>query len=163
MQRTTANGYTFIFDDIDLFLVDSKEWHGITDKGLSYIRSCDESIGLHRLIMGLPDCHVDHKDHNGLNNRRSNLRLANNQQNQANSRLSKKNTTGYRGVRYAPRKGYLGINKSKGRKAWQAQIKINYKSKYLGSFSTKEEAALAYDAAALSAFGEFASLNFPRK
>lgn len=105
---------------------------------------------LHRVVakrMGI-DGSVDHKDRNGLNCRRSNLRQANKSQNASNSVRRKQSHSGYRGVQ-------PDCNK------WHARIKDGARNVYLGSFSTPEEAARAYDVAALRLFGEYATLNFP--
>ncbi len=104
---------------------------------------------MHQLL--LPDATIaDHIDGDGLNNRRSNLRPASEAQNAAHARKGKNNTSGFKGV-----------DQNGGRSSWRARILVNGKSLYLGRFSTKEEAARAYDAAALVHFGEFAILNFP--
>lgn len=103
---------------------------------------------LHRLIMGIPDCFVDHKSRNTLDNRKENLRLCNNQQNCFNQGLSTNNTSGYKGVTYR-----------KDNKLWRARITVNGKKKSLGNFDTKEEAAERYNQAAIKHHGEFASLN----
>ena len=90
---------------------------------------------------------VDHIDGNKLNNRKYNLRWVSSQENIVTRRS--KRTYGYRGV--YPK----GDN-------WIARITINYKNANLGIFKTREEAAKAYDLAALHAWGPLAELNFPR-
>jgi hypothetical protein len=106
---------------------------------------------MHRVIIGakLGEL-VDHVDGNGINNTRQNLRKATNSQNLIN-RKNLSNTSGYKGVSY-DRGHYRN-------KPWRAQIKINYKSKTLGYFSTPEEAADAYKVASINYFGEFARTN----
>ena len=84
-----------------------------------------------------------------LDNRRINLRSCTASENRSNRVMSKYNTSGYRGVYW-----------SKHTNKWCARIQINRKGIYLGLFTSKKEAAKAYDAAALEHHGEFASLNF---
>lgn len=97
-------------------------------------------------IVGPPD----HKDQNGLNNRRDNLRPADKGQNSANVGRRADNTSGYKGV---------GWHRPSGK--WSARIAVDGKRRHLGRFADPIEAAKAYDRAALVAFGEFAVLNFP--
>jgi len=97
---------------------------------------------------------VDHIDHDGLNNRRENLRETNPQLNNANRRKQEGVTSLYKGV-YLHRSGNR-------RKPWEAQIKISGHSRYLGYFSSQEEAARTYDKVALETWGEHAYTNFPR-
>lgn len=111
---------------------------------------------MHRVIMervlGRPLTNleeVDHKNHNGLDNRRSNLRLADSSQNHANSRPRANATSVYKGVYFSKQRGY-----------WCAQITVNNRGIYLGSFNSEMDAAKAYDRAAREHFGEFASTNF---
>ncbi len=59
--------------------------------------------------------------------------------------------------------GYKGVYWEKQLKKWRARIKVNYQGVHLGVFSDKEEAAKAYNAAALEYFGEFAKLNIIEK
>jgi hypothetical protein len=103
---------------------------------------------MHRQIMGSPRCCVDHKDGNGLNNQRSNLRCCTTSQNNRNSKIYRTNTSGFRGVVW-----------SKKMNRWVAQIRVGGKSFYLGSYCTKNEAARVYDAKAKEVAGEFARLN----
>lgn len=106
------------------------------------------TIYMHRLIIDAPeDMQVDHIDGNGLNNTRSNLRLATPAENRRNLTREPISASGYKGVYRVYRK-------------WRAMIQVNRKSWHLGYFDSAEEAARAYDAAAIIHHGEFASLNF---
>ena len=106
---------------------------------------------MHRLILGLSikdGIFTDHINGNILDNRRANLRTCTNSQNQANSKLRKDNTSGYKGVNFIPKT-----------KNWQASIRLKGKKLYLGHFVNKELAARAYNSAAKLYFGKFAKLN----
>jgi hypothetical protein len=113
-------------------------------------RASRKIIIMHRFILGLsePRPLVDHVNGNGLDNRRENLRLATQSQNQQN-----------RGPSYGRKLKGVCFDKSDGR--WLASIRINGISRSLGRFGTPEEAARAYDAADRRHFGAFARLNFP--
>jgi hypothetical protein len=75
---------------------------------------------------------IDHINRNGLDNRRSNIRLVTRSDNNRNSKIRSDNTTGVKGVYY-----------NKTNNNWYARIAVNKKWKYIGSFSTKEEAVIA--------------------
>lgn len=105
---------------------------------------------MHRVVMGVPShIDVDHKNGNGLDNQRENLRVATKVQNTRNQKLRSTNTSGYKGV-----------SRSAGR--WAAVLYVDYTQIYIGCFDDKRVAARAYDFAAMIHFGEFARINFPR-
>ena len=94
--------------------------------------------------------YVDHINHNGLDNRKVNLRLATHAENIRNARRPKINKSSkYRGVCY-----------SKHNKKWRATILVNHKKKHLGYFRDEKEAGKAYDKAAKLYYKDFAILNF---
>jgi hypothetical protein len=100
---------------------------------------------LHRVISNAPDgLKSDHISGNKLDNRKCNLRLANNHQNSANVGIYRNNTSG--------RKGVSWITKTS---KWNARIVVNKKRIHLGDFDDLEEAANAYEQAAEKYFGEF--------
>lgn len=108
----------------------------------------------HRLLLGITDSkiHVDHINHNGLDNRRENLRICSHTENMRNRRLSLDQSSQYKGV-------YLDKRTSRKRSPWTARIRVNTKMIHLGCYFTEEDAALSYNTAALQYFGEFAFLN----
>ncbi|HUW19242.1 MAG TPA: HNH endonuclease [Sedimentisphaerales bacterium] len=109
-----------------------------------------KSIKMHRQITNAPDhLVVDHIDHNGLNNRRSNLRLATFTQNCRNQRRLSHGSSKYKGVHW-----------NKKAKKWAAAIRCDNKTRHLGYFHDEIQAARAYDRAARNYHGVFASLNF---
>lgn len=103
---------------------------------------------MHRLILNAPDhVRVDHRNGDGLDNRRDNLRYATTSQNCGNQRVGRNNTSGYKGVTPRP----------SGK--WRARIMYQRQCQHLGEYETKEDAARAYNEAALRLFGPFARLN----
>jgi hypothetical protein len=122
-----------------------------------YARRCAKGIdgkrghiSMSREIMDIQDGDirkVDHENHDTLDDRRSNLRIASTLQNASNRKKNQNNKSGYKGVH---------LNKATGR--WQAYIRVETKLIHLGIHSTAEEAYAAYCAAALRLHGEFARL-----
>ena len=149
-----TNGGVALVDDEDYELVSQYKWFKVLCKKTWYAwTTTNKHIRMHRLIMDFPESGIiDHTNHNGLDNRRSNLRMATHSLSQANRRKQSNNTSGYKG----------GYRMAKGRrKQWCADLMFEKKKYKLGYYHTPEEAAMAYDAKAKEMFGEFACLNFP--
>lgn len=108
------------------------------------------TVLMHRQILGaVPGKEVDHRDGNGLNNQRCNLRLCEHAENGHNRcRKMAGGSSRYKGVSWNKRLG-----------KWRADISVNWCQKYLGLFSDEGDAARAYNAAAVQFYGEFAALN----
>jgi hypothetical protein len=107
-------------------------------------------IYLSRLIMDVidPQLEVDHKNHDKLDNRKENLRPCFHSQNQKNLKILKNNTSGYKGVSWCTRANQ-----------WRARIHVNGEEIHLGLFSSKKQAARAYNRASKKYHGEFGLLN----
>lgn len=107
------------------------------------------TVKLHRYILGVEGRYNDvhHKDHNTLNNQKSNLVVCNRLQNAQNRSKSKNKSSRYKGV----------SRRSNGK--WRARIRVNYQGINLGTFNTEREAALAYNQAAIKYHKQFALLN----
>ena len=125
----------------------------------SYYAACHEVTpdgrkirSMHAIVLQLYGIHcqhqIDHKDGNGLNNQRDNLRPATLKQNAANRRLHRDSTSGFKGVHF-----------NKKRQRWEASITKDGHRRWLGFHDTAEEAAAAYDRAAIALHGEFARTN----
>lgn len=107
-------------------------------------------IFLHRFLLNAPAGKmVDHINGDGLDNRRCNLRICSNAENQRNSRCQSNNRSGFKGVRKCGNR-------------WRATIHVAGGTTSIGYFDTAEEAAKAYDKHALSVWGIYARTNFPR-
>lgn len=157
-----TQGKVALVDAEDFQRVSQFKWHAFKNqsgkwyaRSTSLVRKIGKSLWMHRLILNIGDEHkVDHRDGDGLNNQRTNLRAATSAQNSYNMALRPTSLSGYKGVsRYNTRHRYTG--------EWVASIKHNGKRLYLGKFKDPKDAALAYDAKAKELFGEFAWLNFP--
>jgi hypothetical protein len=139
-------------DDYD-WLIQYK-WHcrHNRNKFYAYRNKAGKPVSMHReLIANNKSLLVDHIDGNGLNNRKSNLRLCTIAQN-AHNRLPKSNS----------RSRYKGLSWHKPHKRWEVRIIKSGKSSFLGCFDDPTDAALAYDRKAEQLFGQFAYLNFPQ-
>lgn len=153
-----TKGRVALVDDEDYELISQFTWHyttrGYAMRSQRIGRIHKVGILMHRYIMSAPkDMHVDHINGDTLDNRRCNLRLASPSQNQHNKRKTKLYNTSSR---------FKGVTWHKHNKKWQAAIGgKGRQTRYIGQFTTQEEAARAYDAAALHLFGEFAHINFP--
>lgn len=147
----TQNKYTLV--DADVYeLIYKFNWCASKQGNKFYaLRSENyKNLFLHRYIMNPPKgLMVDHINGDTLDNRRCNLRICTNAENQRNQKLKTLNTSGYKGVCW-----------HKIRKKWMSNIKFNNKTIYLGYFDNIIDAAIAYDTAAVKYFGEFANINF---
>lgn len=110
------------------------------------------AISMHREIMGAAAGElVDHVNHNGLDNRRANLRKATRAQNAQNRRKP----------RVKSKSIYKGLSWQKGQGKWSVRLQANGEHRSFGVFQDEREAAKAYDEAARKYHGEFAVLNYP--
>jgi hypothetical protein len=150
-----AAGRVALVDDDDYDLISGYRWRaweahrasGIIDG--PYARASLKRNGhrvllyMHKLITGWPM--TDHANGNGLDNQRSNLRPATRAQNSHNQRSQGGSSSRHKGVTW-----HRQVRK------WQAAIKVDGKHRYLGCYESEEDAARAYEAAALEAWGEYA-------
>lgn len=148
-----TQGKYAIVDDEDYEYLNQWKWHyDPSTRGYGYARS-DIKGKMHRLILKAPrGLEVDHINHNTLDNRKENLRLATSMQNQQNKTMQKNNTSGFRGVSW-----------SQVMKRWLACIYKTEDGKQkrydIGYFEYKIDAAKAYNKKAIELFGKFAYLN----
>lgn len=152
--RLSSGRYTFV-DDEDVGLLRQFRWHEYkVQKNRTSYAMMDATtwdgrhttIRMHRFVVGAKDGQlVDHKDGNGLNNQKSNLRIISSGQN-------KRNAPKYRthaGKKPASRfKGVSRDSSSSKRKPWRARIRVDGELRCLGHFRTQKEAAEAYNRAA---------------
>lgn len=137
-----------IIDDEDIPMLQGKKWHVHgPHNGLFY--AWHNKLGaMHRLIIGAKEGeHVDHKNGNSLDNRRSNLRICTRSQNIANAKLRADSTTKAKGVNFRTFGKYS---------SYRVRIGVSGKRVNVGHFQTIKEAKNAYATAAKFYFGEFA-------
>ena len=140
-----TQGFVTVVDEADVeFVLAEGPWAVHSTHGHYYARA--GRTLLHTMLTGFRT--TDHIDGCGLNNTRANLREVTVLQNLGNQQLSRRNTTGFKGV---------VAHRSK----WRAQMSLASRPVRLGTFASPEEAALAYDDAARGRWGEHAALNFP--
>lgn len=144
-----TQGYEAIIDAVDVPLVRGRNWYALRNRNAVYaattVRQADgreKTIYMHTVLSGFGQ--TDHKDRDGLNNRRANLRDATDSQNAMNRRRQANNSTGFKGVSLHKR---IGL--------YQARISANRTRIHLGYFETPQMAHAAYLAAAKKIHGEF--------
>jgi len=142
-------------DDEDFEYLSSFCWHA-GGYAMRYAKRVQRGpkkkfVYAHREIIGAPSgSEVDHIDGDSLNNQKTNLRLCSHRENCSAFHSRKRRTNLYRGVSWHKTRGQF-----------IARIRVNYLTIFLGWFKVPEDAAKAYDIAAVKYFGEFANLNFP--
>jgi hypothetical protein len=159
-----TQGKFAIVDDEDYEELSKYKWFVINRRHSYAVRNSygrhRHRIYMHREVIGMPSSDngpVDHINHNGLDNRKCNLRICSNNQNRQNSRKQKKIASSkYKGVCWHKGSIYKGLRQ---RGFWSAHIGQNKKQIYLGVFKTEVDAADAYDRKAKELFGDFAYLN----
>lgn len=156
--KLNNNLVAFVSDE-DYEWLSQWKWYGLRYKHTTYAvrteykkdsenRRIFKRVWMHRLILNLTDRKIqgDHKDRNGLNNQRDNLRVATQSQNNANRN---KNSSSQ----------YLGISYYKKRKAWRVSIRTPHGHRHSNDIKNETEAALLYNKWATEIHGEFANLN----
>lgn len=155
-----------LVDDDDYVYLSQFNWHAAkSDLFYAVTTSLGGHIRMHRLILGLKPFDrkmVDHRDRNGLNNQRSNIRICSNAENQKNKQPS--GTSKYLGVCWHTTKRTYFRKKTNDwvtyiSSSWKSSIKAGDKYKHLGRFENEIDAAKAYNEAAIKYHGEFANLN----
>lgn len=140
-----------IIDIEDIEKVKDYYWIFYKDRNTYYAKTTinNKRISMHRLILCLTDVKIltDHKNNNGLDNRKFNLRTCNKSQNGMN-RLKQNGSSKFKGVFF-----------HKQTKCWKSQIQVNKRRFSLGYYKIESDAAKAYDDAALKHFCEFAKTN----
>lgn len=154
-----TQGKSTVIDAADWPLICDRHWNLLrTQAGCLYAATWIRQPSgkywvqlLHRLLLDPPPgMLVDHRNGDGLDNRRANLRLATESQNHFNAGKHSHNTSGYKGVTW-----------DKERQKWLAQIRAYKRQYFLGRFTDPIAAARAYDAKCRELHGAFAVLNFP--
>ena len=158
MAEVILKGKVIHIDDEDMHILSKYNWYINSSDNIRYYvvakvynKGKVTNIKLHRILLNPPrNLYIDHINGNGLDNRKSNLRVCTNQQNQRNARKKRTASSIYKGVSFV-----------KARSKFRAYIVVNNKQTGLGQFSNEIDAAKAYDQKAKELFGEFAYLNFP--
>ncbi len=149
-----TQGFVALVDDADYEELVKFKWHVQNKNGATYARRSTKgsNMFMHRQIINAPPRSiVDHIDGNPLNNQKNNLRILSARDNSYRRHRLPTNTSGFRGV-----------TRRKGRNRFRAEICHEGKHYCWGSFLSAEEAAKAYDRAAVELFGPvIAMLNFP--
>jgi hypothetical protein len=149
-----SKGMFVLIDESDFEDISKHKWTVMTPGRCAYAyrRPLGKVILLHRYLMDAPaGMEVDHINGNGLDCRRSNMRVCTRSQNFANrNKCSVKKTSIFKGVWW-----------DSTRAKWASAVKKNGKKICLGRFDTPEQAAHVYDKAAIRYFGKYAKLNYP--
>lgn len=143
-----SQGYSAVVDNEDYDRLIVYRWYALKTKYKIYAKN-ENHVLMHRMVLNHESrLDIDHKNGNGLDNRKKNLRICTRSQNNYNQKP--RNNRKYKGVRQHYNK-------------WVARIRYKGREIHLGSYETEELAARAYDVAAKELAGNFAKLNFPKR
>lgn len=159
-----TRGKVAVIDDDDYERVSALEWHAVPSRHTWYAKRSFRDAetrkqhpeSLHRFILGLQISdrrRVDHANRDGLDCRRSNLRISSHVENARNSGPRINNTTGFKGV--------SAIRYPSGFISYRGIVWVSGKAITTETCQSAESAAKAYDMLAKHFYGEFAYLNFP--
>lgn len=145
--KLSQNKFTIV-DNEDYENLSMFKWYAIKRRDCFYAARKHCTILMHRVILNLGKRKmVDHKNGNGLDNRKTNLRICNYSQNSSNQKKQKNTSLKFKGIR-----------KERGSR-FSAQIMIKGRFIHIGSFTNQIDAARAYDKAAEKYFGSYAKTN----
>ena len=153
-----TQGKFAMVDDRDFECISKFKWFAHKRENTFYaerhvtINGRDIIQKMHQFIMGDNPLKmdIDHRDGDGLNNQRSNLRFCSRSENSMNRRSQRNSSSIYKGVGW-----------HKGCKKWMAYIQVDGVLVHLGYFIIEEDAARSYDVMCIKHHGEFARPNFP--
>jgi hypothetical protein len=152
-QIPLTQGRFALVDDADFEWLNQWKWCALKKSNTFYAVRGNKGIRMHRLILGMVPGDrrlADHRNCEGLDNQRHNLRECSHAENSRNARKTSKASSRFKGVTWHS----IG-------KKWQVSIQIDGKNKNLGLYADEIEGAEIYDLAAREIYGEFARLNFP--
>lgn len=149
-----TQGFEAEVDDENLAILNKYKWHVKKCKNKHYAEAylgANKNIYMHRLLLNLTNSLIfaDHIDGDGLNNKKSNLRVSTNTQNSRNQKHKSGGTSTYKGVHW-----------DKARTKWMVRIRIDNNKRLTKRFVDEIDAAKWYDQQALLHHGEFSHLNF---
>lgn len=157
IEISLTQGKSTLVDDEDIIIANRYKWHALRGRNTFYavnnvcIDKQERPIYLHRLLLGLDAGdirQVDHVNHNGLDNRRENLRIVDHRKNQWNSHPRSNCVSKYKGVTWDKQRG-----------KWQARCMVDGHRYCIGRFDDELSAAIAYNSFATKCFCEYAFLN----
>lgn len=147
-----TKGYVTVINEAHWGLIEPFKWCVSETAHLRYAKATinRSTVYMHRLITGASTgSEVDHINHDGLDNRYpENIRICTRAQNNVNRRSFVDGTSAYKGVSWCKRA-----------KFWRAEITVDGRYRFLGFYDNEKDAAQAWNAAAVAAWGEFALLN----
>jgi hypothetical protein len=145
-----TGGHLALIDADDAVRVSARKWRLDSD-GYVISGGKQTNFKLHRFVLNAPKgVAVDHVNQDKLDNRKVNLRYVTHSQNVVHAPLRHTNTSGYKGVTWHKRT-----------QTWRAYIRVAGRQIHIGHYDSAQEAARAYDTAAVAEWGEFAYRNFP--